>query len=110
MNKNIKYGLTDPDINNIISILRKNKRITEIILFGSRAKGTFNNGSDIDIALKGYDLKLNDIINALLEIDNLLLPYKFDLVIFDRIKEKALIEHINRVGIVLYKKRKNSVQ
>ena len=110
MNENTKYGLLDSDINNIISILHNNEQITEIILFGSRAKGTFNNGSDIDLALKGDGLKLNDIINALLEIDNLLLPYKFDLIIFDRIKEKALIEHINRIGIVLYKKRKPCAQ
>ena len=106
MNENTKYGLLESDIKNIISILRKNGRINEIILFGSRAKGTFNNGSDIDIALKGDDLKLTDIINSSLEIDNLLLPNKFDLIIFSRIKEQALIEHINRVGIILYKRRK----
>ena len=104
MNDNIKYGLLVSDMDNVISILKKNERISKVILFGSRAKGDFNKGSDIDIALKGDDLKLNDIIKASLEIDELLLPNKFDLIIFNRIKEKALIEHINRIGITLYEK------
>jgi len=47
---------------------------------------------------------LNDVLNLSLEIDELFLPYKFDLIIFDRIREKALVEHINRVGIVLFQR------
>jgi hypothetical protein len=62
----------------------------------------------VDIALKGSGLKLNDIIDASIEIDKLYLPYKFDFVIYDRIKEKALAEHIERVGIVLYERAKPS--
>ncbi|RLD78733.1 MAG: nucleotidyltransferase domain-containing protein [Bacteroidetes bacterium] len=100
-----KYGLIDSDLNNVISILLKNQKIDEIILFGSRAKGNFKKGSDIDIALKGATLKLIDIIDVTIEIDSLLLPYKFDLIIFDRINEKALIDHINRIGIVLFSKK-----
>ncbi len=102
MKESIKYGLRVSDIDNIVSILKSNKRVTEVILFGSRAKGTFSAGSDIDIALLGDSLKLNDIIQASLEIDNLFLPYKIDLVIFDRIKEDDLVEHIQRVGHTLY--------
>jgi len=102
MKESIKYGLSVSDIDNIVSVLKSNERIVEVILFGSRAKGTFSAGSDIDIALLGDSLKLNDIIQASLEIDNLFLPYKIDLVIFDRIKEDELIEHIQRVGRTLY--------
>ncbi|RLD28234.1 MAG: nucleotidyltransferase domain-containing protein [Bacteroidetes bacterium] len=105
MTDNKKYGLIDSDLNNVISILLKNQKIDEIILFGSRAKGNFKEGSDIDIALKGATLKLIDIIDVTIEIDSLLLPYKFDLIIFDRINEKALIDHINRIGIVLFSKK-----
>jgi len=104
MNDNIQYGLNQSDITNIISVLQQNDKITKIILFGSRAKGNFKAGSDIDLALIGLDLKLNDIIDAFIEIENLNLPYKFDLIIYNRIQENALIEHIDRVGIVLYNK------
>ncbi len=106
MIENKKYGLLESDINDVTSTLLKNQKILKIILFGSRAKGTFKDGSDVDIALKGANLKLDDIIDVSLEIDKLFLPYKFDFVIYDRIKEKTLIEHIDRVGIVLSEKAK----
>ena len=99
-----KYGIPEDDLQALVSELVKNLKINEIVLFGSRAKGTFKNGSDIDIALKGDRLDLNDILDATSDIEKLLLPYKLDLVIFNRIKEPALIDHIKRVGIVLYKR------
>ena len=96
-----KYGLPESDVESVISILQKNSKIETAILFGSRAKGNFTNGSDVDIALVGTHLKLNDIVEINLEIEKLFLPWKFDLVIYSRIKEKALIDHIDRVGIPL---------
>jgi predicted nucleotidyltransferase len=77
------------------------QKVDSVILFGSRAKGTFSNGSDIDIALKGENIVLNDVLDLLNALDELLLPYKFDIVIFDRIEDDVLKEHINRVGISL---------
>ena len=104
MNKVVNYGLGKSNIDAIVSVFSKNIKISTAILFGSRAKGNFSQGSDVDIALKGNGLNLDDLLNASLEIDDLLLPYKFDLIIFERIKEQALIEHINRVGIKLYER------
>ena len=46
-----EYGIPRSDLDALVSELRRNDKICEIILFGSRAKGTFSNGSDIDIAL-----------------------------------------------------------
>jgi len=105
MNSITKYGIPESDLDALLSELKKNSEINEIILFGSRAKGTFRNGSDIDIALKGRNLKLNDILDAISVVDKLLLPYKLDLVIYTRIKEPDLTEHINRVGIILFKRQ-----
>jgi predicted nucleotidyltransferase len=106
MNRVTQYGIPESDLDALLTELKKNSKINEIILFGSRAKGTYSNGSDIDIALKGRELILNDILDATLDIDKLLLPYKLDLVIYTRINEPALIEHINRIGIVLFKRQK----
>ena len=108
MSDKIKFGIPEGDLEALISELRKNPKVNEIVLFGSRAKGTFKNGSDIDIALKGVRLNLNDILDATSEIEKLLLPYKLDLVIFNRIAEPALIDHIKRVGIVLFKRDSQS--
>lgn len=102
MDHDLKYGIPVADFKNVITILKENVKIDHAILFGSRAKGTYSNGSDVDIALLGKDLKLNDILQISEEIEQLFLPWKFDLIIFNRIKEQALIEHINRVGIELF--------
>ncbi|MFN5416638.1 MAG: nucleotidyltransferase domain-containing protein [Flavobacteriia bacterium] len=102
MNEDSKYGLSDADLTRIISVCKANSKIDKAILFGSRAKGNYQTGSDIDIALIGANLKLDDVLNLSIELDNLDLAYKFDLLIFDRIKEEKLIEHIERVGVDLF--------
>jgi predicted nucleotidyltransferase len=98
-----KYGLLKNDINNIVSVLISNPKIEEIVLFGSRAKGSNRAGSDIDLAIKGENLNLDDLLIAKIQIDKLSLPYKFDIVIYHKITEEELINHINRVGITLHK-------
>lgn len=97
----LKYGLPVDSLKQILEILSANSNVVEVILFGSRALGTFRPGSDVDIALKG-DLSLNDKLDLLISLDKLELPYKFDLVIYYRINEEKLKDHINRVGVVLW--------
>jgi predicted nucleotidyltransferase len=71
-------------------------------MFGSRAKGNYKNGSDVDIALKGK-LSFETIthINYLLN-EETTMPYKFDVLNYHTIQDKDLIEHINRAGICFY--------
>ena len=99
------YGLQESDVEKIINVFKVNINIDKAILFGSRAIEKYFDGSDIDIAIKGKNLNLNDILDVSIELDELYLPYKFDVVIYDRIKESALLDHINRVGIVLFNKQ-----
>ncbi len=98
------YGIEDIDMKRIISILKSNKKVSDALLFGSRALGSFDPGSDIDIALKGIELKLNDIIELKISLDDLFLPYKFDIINFNHISEPNLLDHINRVGIKLFER------
>jgi uncharacterized protein len=104
MTENRQYGLLKNDIDLLVSIISENDKVDKIILFGSRAKGNFATGSDIDLALKGHLLKLNDILNIKIKTDTLSLPYKIDLILYDSINEPDLINHINRVGISLYER------
>jgi predicted nucleotidyltransferase len=104
MDNSTKFGLPESDLGLIITELSNNKNIDEAILFGSRAKGNYKNGSDIDIALKGEGINLNDILDLSIAVEKLNLPYKLDLIIYNRIKENALIGHINRVGVLLFKR------
>ena len=71
------------------------------VLFGSCAKGNYRQGSDIDIAVKGTVSK--DVLSALLvAFDESVLHYFVDIVVYDHIKNIALKEHIDRVGICIY--------
>lgn len=102
-----KFGLFNKDVEIIISVLSKQPKVDKAYLFGSRVKGNYKNGSDIDLALKGRDLDFN-IIN---EISYLLneetqLPYKFDVLNYHTINEPDLKDHIDRLGIELYRKCK----
>lgn len=85
----------------ILDVFRPLRKETSIILFGSRAKKKYREGSDIDIAIKGNHITPKDRDAWLLTYEALNLPWKLDLVIYHQIKEPALIEHINRVGIRL---------
>ncbi len=100
----MKFGLNENTLTSIINCLSNYHNIDSAILYGSRAKGNYKDGSDIDITLKGANLTLNDILKLENEIDDLLLPYKFDISIFHQINNIDLIDHINRVGIEIYSK------
>ncbi len=97
-----QYGLEQTDIKNINSVLKKFDAVQSAILFGSRAMETYQAGSDIDITLKGDSISHHTLLDILIALDELDLPYKFDIIIYCEIKEPALLEHINRVGKSLF--------
>jgi len=100
----MKFGLKQTTIDAINTVFRSFPEIEQVIIYGSRAKGTYKNGSDIDLTFKGNNLN-SKIINKIdNQLDDLLLPYTFDLSIFNQIKNPDLIAHIERVGIVFYEK------
>lgn len=93
----------DPDkLQKICSLFTKYPAIDEVLLFGSRAKGNYREGSDIDLALKGTDLNSTFLTQIELDYDTLYFPWKINLVVYNTISNKALKEHIDRVGIVIY--------
>ena len=96
------FGLKEIHINSIQSIFRNHKSVVKAVLYGSRAKGNYKNGSDIDLTLIGDDLDLSTLLRIENELDDLLLPHKIDLSIFNKIENPDLIEHINRIGVVFY--------
>ncbi|MEA2050843.1 MAG: nucleotidyltransferase domain-containing protein [Campylobacterota bacterium] len=88
-------------VEQIKSILKKELKIKQIILFGSRAKGDAKNGSDIDIAVVGDNIGFRDLCRFNTKLDELELAYQIDIVAYNSLENKELIEHINRTGITL---------
>ena len=74
------------------------------MLYGSRAKGTHRPGSDIDLTLCGGALNHTLLTRIDNELDDLLLPYQIDLSLMSSLSHPALLDHIRRVGVVLYAK------
>jgi len=98
------YGLSAGDIDRICNVFAQYSAIVEVLIYGSRALGNQRPGSDIDLTLKGDNLDLKTLNRISNDLDDLLLPYLFDLSIYSQIKNAALLEHIERVGRVFYEK------
>ena len=98
----MSYGLKPETIEAIQSVFAAHPQVEKAILYGSRAKGNFRNGSDIDLTLVGKDLNLTLLFKMENQLDDLLLPYKIDLSIFHQIDNPDLIEHIENFGRLFY--------
>jgi predicted nucleotidyltransferase len=89
-----RFGLKEAKINQIISVFLQYSQIHKVLLYGSRAKGNYRNGSDIDLTLIG-DVSYSQLSTIEDKIDDLLLPYSFDISIFSDIENPDLIDSIN---------------
>ena len=101
---NPKHGLSEKTIETVRGVFLQHPEIDRAILFGSRAKGTFKPGSDIDLALLGRNLTQKTLNRLYEELDDLPIPYQFSLVLSDKITDPDVAAHIKRVGIVFYEK------
>jgi predicted nucleotidyltransferase len=99
-------GLSDSQLNLTKNIFAQYKNIEKVVVFGSRAKGSFKQYSDIDLALFG-DLTSLDAESVKLDLEELPLIYKFDVLAYNELKNQALKEHVNRVGIEIYSTANN---
>lgn len=94
-------GLSEETISRLVEEIRRCEKVDKIILYGSRAKGTFKKFSDIDMTLKGDGLKREDLYPILERIDDLYLPYEIDLSIYSDLDYQPLIDEIDRYGVEL---------
>lgn len=103
MKESFRFGLSESEIRSIQSIFLKYPEIEKVILYGSRALGTFKPASDIDLTIMTSKKDLSFLFKIENEIDELLLPYKVDLSIHSMLDNENLKEHILRVGQEFYK-------
>ncbi len=106
-----KFGLKAKVIEEIQKALSAFPEIKVAVLYGSRAKGNYKTGSDIDLTLKTADeISERLLFRVMHALDNLDLPYSFDISIFDQLDNSELIDHINRVGVEFYNANDYSVK
>jgi len=98
----MRFGLEEHIITELNEVFEANPKVDKAFIFGSRAKGNYRPDSDIDIAIKGAEITLDDILKMQVAFEEKGINFKIDLVHYDTIKEKALKEHIERVAMVMY--------
>jgi uncharacterized protein len=98
-------GLMQSDLAAIHDILLQHPTVEHARIFGSRAKGTHHAGSDVDIALTGQTLTFEVVrrIGYLLN-EETMMPYRFDVVDYNTLGNSAIAEHIDRVGVEIYRR------
>ncbi len=101
----MKFGLSNEIMGQINEVFSHFPQVEKALIYGSRAIGTNRPGSDLDLALLGtVDLEaLNRVRN---ELDDLNLPYTFDVSIYNQIDNPDLIDHIKRVGAIFFESRR----
>lgn len=92
------YGLPEQALQRLLETLYRNPAVERVVLYGSRAMGTYRPGSDIDLCLFAPAMTLPGLLRLGVDIDELLLPWKVDLNLWHQIDNAALREHIERVG------------
>ncbi|MBR6278140.1 MAG: nucleotidyltransferase domain-containing protein [Bacteroidales bacterium] len=100
----MKFGLSDKVIEEIQDVFRRHIEVEKVLIFGSRAKGNYRAGSDIDLAVIGNNIDYRLILKIGCEIDSLELLYGIDLLDYQSKKNTPIGEHIDRVGQIFYER------
>ena len=99
------FGLKPHTIQSIQGVFRQYEHVEKALLYGSRAKGNYHHGSDIDLVLMAPLLTTRQLLKIENELDDLLLPYKIDLSLYHQMQDQEIKGHIQQVGKVFYEQK-----
>ncbi len=100
-----KYGITEKSFSIILNTLKEHEEIERAVIFGSRAMGNYKKGSDIDIAIYGANILPESSMNLSGKLNEASpIPYCIDVVSPQFVKDKDIIQHIEKFGKVFYLK------
>lgn len=102
MNTAHLFGLPPATLEKLRSVFARHPTIEAVAVYGSRAKGNYRPGSDIDLTFKGGEISFAEFLQIEDQIDDLMLPYTVDLSQYSQLGNADLIEHIDRVGVEIY--------
>jgi len=99
----MKYGLSDKTLGTLNSVFNKYPGVKQVVLYGSRVKGKYRKGSDIDMSIKTSDnFSRRDLLNIVGDFDDSDIPYLVDVSIYENISNPDLRAQIDKEGKVLY--------
>ena len=98
----MKFGLSDTVIRELQDVFRRHANIEKVLIFGSRSKGNYRAGSDIDLAVVGQGIDYSQLLAIQCEIDDLEWLYSIDLLDYQKEKGTPIGDHIDRVAQIFY--------
>lgn len=98
------FGLSDKAITRIVEVLARHPAVESAVIYGSRARGDFKPGSDIDLTLHGAALDRRALLDIADELDELLLPQTIDLSWFAELNHPELKTRIKQEGVEFYRR------
>ena len=98
----MKFGLSETVIKELQDVFRRHANIEKVLIFGSRSKGNYRAGSDIDLAVVGQGIDYSQLLAIQCELDDLELLYSIDLLDYQKEKGTPIGDHIDRVAQIFY--------
>lgn len=98
------FGIDESSMDILTNIFSKYEQVTEVVLYGSRAKGNHHDRSDVDMVICNSNIDRHVLGEIILDINNSNFPYTIDIQLFESLKNENLIAHILRFGKTLYKR------
>lgn len=98
-------GLSEQELSILREVFTHFDAIEEVVLFGSRARGSHQKASDVDLAIKGKNIDLDTLAKLTYTLEEETpLPYFFDVVVYNKITNDALKKAIDEGGENIYER------
>lgn len=101
-NERLIFGLAERHYAEFVRIFQRYPQIDEVLIFGSRAKGTDKPWSDFDLAVVAPAMSNEEFSRLWGEVDGLELVFKVDLLHWDKLAPDRLKEKIREEGRRFY--------
>lgn len=95
-------GISDQTLQAIINTCTTFPSVKRVILYGSRARGDYRNGSDIDIAIDAPEMSDKEFSRLWNSLDDLPIIYTMDIVQLQSLKNEQLLDAIRQEGRVIW--------
>lgn len=95
------FGLPERTINELLAYFKSRPEIEKVVIYGSRAKGTYRTGSDIDFAIWSDAGKITGVAT---ELDDLPTPYMFDVTNYKTLTHEGIKDSIDKDGKLFYQR------
>jgi predicted nucleotidyltransferase len=105
-NPTLSFGLSEKTLSSLRAYFARVSEVEQVILYGSRARGDYHKGSDIDLMLIGANITPRLLSKMDMEIDDLLLPYVVQISDRKEIRDARFLEVVEREGVVFWERGK----